>query len=214
MTRILAALETYARDVAPTLGEHPLLSPPTLSVGTIQGGVSVNTVPDHCEIEIDHRVLPGQDPLELRQQTIDFVTAQIPDSTKVTFAEPNITAPGLSDQHKRQLGRVACGNDSITRSFRPVDWRFLRDRRGGTRHGRCPNGCLWSRRHCPSPHQRRMGQRAATRARHRSAGCVCQKHRKRRHRGLARVVRTCSGRSFCGIAEYDEITATPTVNAI
>ena len=39
----------------------PLLGPPTLSVGRIEGGTSVNTVPDRCRIEIDRRLIPGED---------------------------------------------------------------------------------------------------------------------------------------------------------
>ena len=62
MSRVLLALEAYQRDVTPTLGEHALCGRPTLSVGTIGGGVSVNTVPDLATIEIDRRLLPGEDP--------------------------------------------------------------------------------------------------------------------------------------------------------
>ena len=41
--------------------KHPLLGPGTLNVGLIQGGVQVNFVPDNCSIEIDRRLLPGED---------------------------------------------------------------------------------------------------------------------------------------------------------
>ena len=40
---------------------HPLLSPPTLTVGRIEGGVGVNIVPERCTIEIDRRSLPTED---------------------------------------------------------------------------------------------------------------------------------------------------------
>jgi acetylornithine deacetylase len=42
---------------------HPLLGTASINVGCIQGGVQVNFVPDRCEIEIDRRLLPGEDPL-------------------------------------------------------------------------------------------------------------------------------------------------------
>ena len=48
MAKILNVLEEYARDVAPGRGAHPLVGRPSLSVGVIAGGLSVNTVPDHC----------------------------------------------------------------------------------------------------------------------------------------------------------------------
>ena len=57
MARVLAALERYAREVvAQRSAEHPLCGKPTLSVGTIIGGLSVNTVPDRVTIEIDRRL--------------------------------------------------------------------------------------------------------------------------------------------------------------
>ena len=40
---------------------HPILGPPSLSVGRIEGGQSVNVVPDWCEIEVDRRLIPGED---------------------------------------------------------------------------------------------------------------------------------------------------------
>ena len=40
------------------------LGPRTLVVGTIRGGVSPNTVPDRCLIDIDRRLLPGESATE------------------------------------------------------------------------------------------------------------------------------------------------------
>ena len=61
MGRVLAALETYAGDAR--RGPRPTRSsgPPSLSVGRIEGGQSVNVVPDWCEIEVDRRLIPGED---------------------------------------------------------------------------------------------------------------------------------------------------------
>jgi succinyl-diaminopimelate desuccinylase len=40
---------------------HPLLSAPTFTVGTINGGVTINVIPDVCEAEVDIRLVPGID---------------------------------------------------------------------------------------------------------------------------------------------------------
>lgn len=40
-------------------GNHPLLRPATMNIGTIAGGDKVNIVADHCEFELDFRFLPG-----------------------------------------------------------------------------------------------------------------------------------------------------------
>ncbi len=99
MAKVVSAFEEYASNVAPTLGNHPILSRPTLSVGTINGGVSVNTVPDHCAIQIDHRILPGQDARDIRNQAIAYVHDRIGDLEGVTFTEPSILANGMPDSH-------------------------------------------------------------------------------------------------------------------
>jgi succinyl-diaminopimelate desuccinylase len=44
---------------------HPLLGTPTLTIGTIQGGVKVNVVPDRCISQIDMRTVPGVEHAEL-----------------------------------------------------------------------------------------------------------------------------------------------------
>jgi len=61
MTPVLRDLETLAAEIA-RRPAHPLVGPPTLSVGTVRGGHSVNTVPDQCVIEVDRRLVPGESP--------------------------------------------------------------------------------------------------------------------------------------------------------
>jgi len=51
---------TNQLKLIPLEREHPLLGKPTLSVGTIRGGTKINIVPDHCEIEVDRRMLPSE----------------------------------------------------------------------------------------------------------------------------------------------------------
>ncbi len=61
----MAGLIMRLREL-PQAGEHRLLGPPTVNLGTIVGGSKINVVPDHCTIEIDQRVLPGTGPEEAR----------------------------------------------------------------------------------------------------------------------------------------------------
>ncbi len=96
MARVLHALEQYAVEVVPTLGSHPLVGQPTLSVGTVSGGISVNTVPDLCTIEIDRRVLPGEDPQQARQHVVDYIAAAVTDG-ELEHEEPYLITHGLSD---------------------------------------------------------------------------------------------------------------------
>ena len=72
MGPVLTRIEEYAERLMKSAA-HPRLGPPTISVGRIEGGVSVNTVPDGCVIEIDRRLLPGEDPAAAWQEFIDNV---------------------------------------------------------------------------------------------------------------------------------------------
>lgn len=76
MGRLLAAIERYAEELH-TSRTDPYVGPPTLSVGRIAGGTSVNTVPDHCQIEIDRRLIPGEDPQEAMKQFEVFMKKEI-----------------------------------------------------------------------------------------------------------------------------------------
>ena len=59
MARIIADLEALAAEL-PMRPAHPRVGPPTLNVGTVHGGLTINTVPDRCVVEVDRRMLPGE----------------------------------------------------------------------------------------------------------------------------------------------------------
>jgi acetylornithine deacetylase ArgE len=77
MGHVLPVIELYA-DRLMKSQSHPRLGPPTLSVGRIEGGVSVNTVPDGCVIEVDRRLLPGEDPEAAWREFRDHLAAASP----------------------------------------------------------------------------------------------------------------------------------------
>lgn len=97
MARVLTALEKYARDVVPNLGHHALVGRPTLSVGVISGGISVNTVPDRCTIEIDRRLLPDEDPMSALEHAKAFLADELGDSVPLEHDEPQLSMRGLKD---------------------------------------------------------------------------------------------------------------------
>ena len=63
MARVIVALQ---EELWPQLAErtHPYFHPSSASVNLISGGVKSNVVADRCEISIDRRVIPGEDPQE------------------------------------------------------------------------------------------------------------------------------------------------------
>lgn len=105
MSYVLQALEAYQRDFIPTLPQHALCGPASLSVGLISGGISVNTVPDECVIEIDRRMLPG----EVFEDVYEQITSFVRNYPGVDFPldlqhdPPFITGGALSETHNQKL---------------------------------------------------------------------------------------------------------------
>ena len=105
MGHVLPVVEQYAAQLMQTTA-FPRLGTPSLSVGRIDGGVSVNTVPDGCVIEIDRRLLPGEDP---RAAWGDFREHLLAKSPVPVVCEPVwLACPALgselADEVRRRLG--------------------------------------------------------------------------------------------------------------
>lgn len=52
---------------------HPVLGGPTLNVGTVQGGMNINSVPDNAEIGIDIRTIPGMNHASLLDDLAQYM---------------------------------------------------------------------------------------------------------------------------------------------
>jgi acetylornithine deacetylase/succinyl-diaminopimelate desuccinylase family protein len=61
MAKIISALQSIKFE-----REHKLLGRPTINIGVISGGTKINVVPDYCEILVDRRMLPAEDPGEVK----------------------------------------------------------------------------------------------------------------------------------------------------
>lgn len=60
MTHVMDDIE---RELEQALAKHhnKLLGPPSVNIGLIRGGSSINIVPDQCVLEVDRRTVPGED---------------------------------------------------------------------------------------------------------------------------------------------------------
>jgi acetylornithine deacetylase len=105
MGLLLPLIERYADELRRSRS-HPRLGPPTLSVGRIEGGTSVNTVPDRCSIEIDRRLLPGEDPADVPRQLIAYLEQHAGASAPFECSPPWLSAPALDPAGSEEL--VAC----------------------------------------------------------------------------------------------------------
>lgn len=73
MAKVVGHLEEYAVQLERDTVPHAMVGTPTLSVGRITGGISVNVVPPECSIEIDRRVIPGEDQAAVIDQVAAFL---------------------------------------------------------------------------------------------------------------------------------------------
>lgn len=102
MAHAVAALERYAAEMPDRFPAHPQLGSPTLSVGLIHGGASVNIVPESCWIEIDRRLVPGETP---EQAWLDVAAFLKEESCQVTCEEPYLQSNPLPDSHNGDVVR-------------------------------------------------------------------------------------------------------------
>ncbi|RUL88519.1 M20 family peptidase [Tautonia sociabilis] len=100
MAPVLASLERFAARL-PGLRTDPILGPPSLSVGRIEGGQSVNVVPDWCAIDLDRRVIPGEDVDGVRSELRQALEADLGPEHSFAFSEPWVRMPSLSPQCSR-----------------------------------------------------------------------------------------------------------------
>ena len=92
--RIAITIERLAADLLTRAPNHPC-GPPTLSIGTVHGGTGVNLVPDRVVLEIDRRLVPGEDSVMARQEVIDAIQAACP-TDHITHEQPFLESSGLS----------------------------------------------------------------------------------------------------------------------
>ena len=107
MARVVLAIEEDHVRLAAKV--HPLLGPATVNVGVIHGGVQVNFVPDHCAIEIDRRLLPGETvPAVLAhyQTLLDASRAQHPTFDAI-MEPPMLTDEGLETPADSAAAKIA-----------------------------------------------------------------------------------------------------------
>jgi acetylornithine deacetylase len=95
MGRVVQALEAYAKGGVGREA-HPLLGKATLSVGVIRGGEYVNIVPDRCEVDVDRRLLPGEEGRRAIAAVREYLQSAVEEDVGLEIIGPDITVPPLS----------------------------------------------------------------------------------------------------------------------
>lgn len=110
-TELIAAVEQDAARLAER--PHPVLGAATWNVGQIQGGHGTSIVPDRCDLDIDRRLLPGEDPETILQQLLTasrdrVAAAQRPGWNRIRFdGMVEMTMPGFVTEPDASLVKIA-----------------------------------------------------------------------------------------------------------
>ena len=64
VAEVVQRLQSFNFGVDP----HDILGAPTLNIGTITGGININSVPDQARLGIDIRTIPGQDAHDIKNR--------------------------------------------------------------------------------------------------------------------------------------------------
>ena len=101
---------------------HPLLpGGPILNIGTISGGTKHNQVPDRCTVTLDIRLLPSQDPHDVKRQVEDMIeglrtSVDSRIDAEVEFSEHWLSGP----RHPYEISADAPIVQSLDRAVRAV----------------------------------------------------------------------------------------------
>ena len=114
MAKVVEALAEHATALAKSPPD-PVLGPPSLSVGRIEGGVSVNVVPDRCEVEIDRRMIPGETSEGCRELVRRSIFDQLGNLDGVEFLPPWVIMPTLVPAEKQPQRWVEALSEAIER---------------------------------------------------------------------------------------------------
>ena len=108
----------------------PILGPPTLSVGRIEGGQSVNVVPDWCEIEVDRRLIPGEDAATALDTVRQLVNKIFDEPDCLEVSQPWVHMPPLVSQASRWIEPLTVAIERATVHRPQVDRCSVRNRCG------------------------------------------------------------------------------------
>ena len=125
MADVLAFLKESA-DLAASHLANPILGKPTLNIGSIHGGSSVNIVPDRCVIEVDRRLLPEENGEALIEQ-IRSKLDQMQTGGSITGYDIRMIKMGVPFQtaaESRLVGLLseACRDNGVVSSTKGAAW--------------------------------------------------------------------------------------------
>ena len=125
MAQVVGCLEEFAAWLPTSRPAHPRCGPATLSVGRIDGGSSVNVVPDACMIDIDRRVIPGEDRFAVIEELAAYLREKL--DFDVIHDAPYCASPPLGDELNAELAQELMRSITAVVGDRKIPGRALRD---------------------------------------------------------------------------------------
>jgi acetylornithine deacetylase/succinyl-diaminopimelate desuccinylase-like protein len=113
MARLVAGFERYAAELH-SRPPHASLGPRTTSIGRIAGGVSPNTVPDVCRVDIDRRLLPGETAAAAAADLEAFLKADPAVDFPFSLTQAHAACPPLDPARSSELAaRLGAAIDAV-----------------------------------------------------------------------------------------------------
>lgn len=127
MVRVIDEIEgSYIPSLSAT---HPMTGKAQCSVNIIRGGVQENVIPEHCEVAIDRRVVPGEDAhsvLKTVEQHLEKVRQCVP-GINVSIGGAMIFPPMTDQKNGKVLQSVQMALRSLNLPTQPAGVPFATD---------------------------------------------------------------------------------------
>ncbi|WP_223589941.1 M20 family metallopeptidase [Neobacillus bataviensis] len=125
MNEFINRLKTYQFEYTP----HPVLGHPTMNIGTIEGGVKTNVVPDQCKMTLDIRTVPGQNNERILidiENLIKTVAAKSEATYELTVINSMESVGTLESDDFVQLA-IATGKNHLDLDLKPLGVNYYTD---------------------------------------------------------------------------------------
>jgi acetylornithine deacetylase/succinyl-diaminopimelate desuccinylase family protein len=124
----VAATRRHAAEIAGH--RHALLGSPSLSVGTISGGLGVSIVPDKCSFWVDRRLLPGETgeaALAAYRDALERYTPAVAGLSRHEWLRMELPPSEIDDGHPLVAALATAARDSGAPDLAPGGWSAASD---------------------------------------------------------------------------------------
>ena len=104
---ILNALYRYRESLDGVVSNYSGVSSPSLVIGTIEGGINTNVVPDRVSFSIDRRIIPEESPEEVERDLRHLIVSiKLQEGINVRVAQRLLAAPFTSTSISEELADI------------------------------------------------------------------------------------------------------------